>query len=112
MNRDRLQVILPSRLPGVSATNLTKQQFLEMLETADQEMLRDTFGRAEKNEINVFMSMFFWVIDNDQAIFSFSTYSDNASEHGFFTVDGKLVESFLEIRDRYHRTAKVDRIGS
>lgn len=100
---DRLSIILPSRLPETNIDSLTRESFLRMLEKADLEMLTGAFARAEKHEIPMFVSMFFWIIDDSQAIFSFSTMSEQNSEHGFYTVDMKLISAFLETRDRYHR---------
>jgi len=100
---ERLRMILPSH---TEIADLTRDGFLKILENADQKMLKETFARAEKHEIDIFMPTFFWIADSNEAIFTFSTYSEDASEYGFYTLDQKLISALKNIRERYHRAKR------
>lgn len=90
---------------GYNSEDINKlplKEFLNKLESIDQEMLRVYFEGADIEEFNATLPFDFWLIDGERAIFAFSTYSGDASQYGFFTLDEKLISAFGEIRDRYH----------
>jgi hypothetical protein len=87
-------------------SNLSVDDFLKALESVDQEMLDVFFKGADIETINTLLPFDFWVIDDMRAIFVFSTYSGDASQYGFITLDEKLVSGFGHIKDRYHEFKK------
>jgi hypothetical protein len=82
---------------------LKVEDFLTALESVDHEML-DTYCKgADIEDINALIPFDFWIIDDRRAVFAFSTYSGDASQYGFFTLDEKLISALNDIKDRYHR---------
>jgi hypothetical protein len=80
-------------------------------------MLKETFARAEICELDTYVPLHFWLIDDDvSAIFAIPSFS--AIEYGFSTTDPRLISALKDLRDRYHRPgeklakANVDRIGT
>lgn len=54
------------------------------------------------HQVRTYMPLFFWLVDDSVAIFAILSLSKRAIEHGFRTIDEKLITALLEMRDRYH----------
>jgi hypothetical protein len=88
---------------GEDIRNLSLVNFLEALESIDQDMLNRYCKDAYKEEFNGVLPLDFWLFDGKRAVFAFSPYIGDASQHGFFTEDERLVTGFEFIKDRYRR---------
>jgi hypothetical protein len=87
---------------------LRVEDFLADLESVDQEMLDIYCKGADLEDVNALIPFDFWIIDDRKAIFAFSTYSGDASQYGFLTLDEKLISALKDIKDRYHRKKVQD----
>jgi hypothetical protein len=99
-NRKRVQALLGSHRTPVTIDELSKQQLLEMLADEDRQALDVTFLKATVKEVDVYMPMYFWLIDRQRAIFAIPSLYEK--EYGFSTIDQKLIGAFIDMRDRYH----------
>jgi phosphatidylserine/phosphatidylglycerophosphate/cardiolipin synthase-like enzyme len=81
--------------------DLRLEDFLNDLEAVDRKILNGFFSGATIETVNTLLPFDFWLIDDSRAIFAFSPYSGDASQHGFLTLDEKLVAGFEYIKDRY-----------
>jgi hypothetical protein len=99
----KLKELLVSRGKDADVDALTKKEFAKLLEDTEQDMLLDEFLNAEKVEVNKDIPLYFWIIDDAEAIFAIPSFSDETTEYGFFTSDPKLISAFQQIVKRYHR---------
>jgi len=100
---DKLQRFLKFYAPSQTVDKLTKTEFLNLLTTQDDRMLRESFSGAIVHPVDAHLSLYFWVIDGAQAVFSIPVISDRASEYGFYTSDGRLIMAFEDMLSRLHR---------
>jgi hypothetical protein len=82
--------------------SLSRNEFFEMLQEADEEMLNRCFQEEFVKQIDAVSPLDFWVIDEQTAIFAFSNYAMGKSRYGFSTTDQKLISAFQEITKFYH----------
>lgn len=97
-----------TRLPKFSSPKyeietLTIEEFIGILEEANQDMMKEAFAKAECREIENFMPVFFWIADKTKAIFSIPSRSKdgNFTEHGFFTNDKQIINALYSMKNRY-----------
>lgn len=83
--------------PGLVLDRLTKQEFLDILESMNRIMLEDTLRKAKKYEVRIDMPVYFWLIDKRLAFFAFR-YSNKSMECGFSTIDKPLIESLEQMQ--------------
>jgi hypothetical protein len=91
--------------------NLTDiDMMLEQLDREQTALLNRDFAvlcdRIEK--IDYPMSVYAWIIDDRQAIFSIPNFSKNATEHGFLTSDPILIEALDALQARYRQRFGTD----
>jgi hypothetical protein len=107
--RDQLKHFLQVHQKDANVDALTQDTFANLLEETDKEMLRGAFIRAVVNEIDTYIPLYFWLIDEKEgqgeAIFTIPSFSNKHLEYGFYTSVPKLTSAFAEMRDRYHREA-------
>jgi len=63
---------------------------------------------AAKTELPIFM----WIIDDNEAIFSFHTYGENAREHSFRTTDPRFIDRLKEIANEAKGNIRHEAIPS
>ncbi|MBZ5551128.1 MAG: hypothetical protein LAO21_00300 [Acidobacteriia bacterium] len=103
INKNRLQSLLDSHRGSPGIVELSKEQFLKMLEADEQQALNETFANATISAIDSNASLYFWLIDKNSAVFAIPSVAER--EYGFSTIDQKLISAFIDMRDRYHRDA-------
>lgn len=89
----------------ITSLTLTKH-----LETDDTEALLRTFRGAHITQVAEYVPLYFWISDRKQAIFAFPGFADLSIEHGFATTDTKLLNAFLEVKERYATNIAKDAI--
>jgi hypothetical protein len=99
--REQLERFLRAHKPKLALGELSKDQFLEILESVNLLMLEDTFAPAIKHQVRMDMPIYFWIIDSRVAFFAFR-YSNKNLECGFSTLDPKLIGSFLQMQAFFH----------
>lgn len=97
----RIEVILRSHGMDRPADDITFDQFAALLEKDNQRMLNETFVQTKPEEINAHIPIYFWIIDDNSAIFAIPSYSKRAVEHGFQTLDRNLIIGFKDLMARY-----------
>lgn len=78
--------------------------FLRLVEEEDQLTLSD-LSKAKVNQITTHIPIYFWLIDNKKAIFTISSLSEKEIEHGFVTIDQRLISALSTMKRRYDRPA-------
>lgn len=79
---------------------------VKVMDVVDANILQEEFGGQGK-EIPSTMPIYFWIADEQIAIFSIPALSTEALEYGFKTSDQKLIQGLMEVRLRYRKTTTV-----
>jgi hypothetical protein len=82
--------------------SLSRDNFSGMLEEEDKLMLSKVLSRAKIFETRAHVPIYFWLIDESEAIFAIPCLSEKELEHGFSTTDSNLIRSFIEMRKGYN----------
>jgi len=101
-NAENIQRLLKIHEWTGTALDLGPAKFIELLEVEDQRILREVMPEAHVVEIDTHLPLFFWLVDEREAIFSIPTLSEDIVEYGFTTTDPKLISAFLEMKRRYN----------
>ena len=89
-----------------NSENIGLERFADLAETANMAMVTDALHRRNFVEVDQPIHIFFWMIDQREAIFSIVNRSEKGLEHGFFTRDDRLIKGFLAICDEYRGREK------
>jgi len=82
--------------------DLSGEDFISLLQEDDEVMLKTMRGAgAEVIEVNKDMPLYYWVIDNQEAIFTITVLSEEVVEYGFRTIDQQLINALSEMRQQY-----------
>lgn len=81
---------------------LTLAELVQIFHDADESLIKQPFLKPTR-QISLHMPIYFWIADEQRAIFSIPTLSDDAVEHGFVTSDNALIKALLEMHDRYKK---------
>jgi hypothetical protein len=101
-NKEKLKKLPALESKKYSFELLKKDQFIEILEEANQHMIeRGAFSSATTKEIETLIPIFFWIVDEKKAIFSIPSYKSGHLEYGFFTSDSRIILSLLDMKQRY-----------
>jgi hypothetical protein len=95
----RLKYFLSSHRGAPAIDGLTAHQFLELIADTEKRTLEDTFAQAHVREIEVYIPLHFWLVDNIKAVFAIP---EGTVEYGFSTTDQKLISALVVMRDQYH----------
>jgi hypothetical protein len=82
--------------------SLTRDTFSGMLEERDNLMLTRSLSRATITETKAHVPIYFWLIDESEAIFAIPSLSEKELEHGFTTTDSRLIRCLIAMRNRYN----------
>jgi len=83
-----------------SASAITLEALVELLQIDDDRTLRSTFLNADVKTVSDTVPVYFWLIDGKEAIFSIPSFSDRGVERGFFTRDLDLISGLLDMHSR------------
>jgi hypothetical protein len=101
---------------GKKAKSITHNEFLNLLEYAHDEVLKNDFGKAERWETDLLVPLYFWICDDREAVFSIALFDREARDAGFRTIafrteDPNLVRPLKDIFDRYTKqTEKTQKL--
>ncbi len=98
----KVQELLATHGKDAKTDSLTQDDFAEILEHDERNAL-DDLRTATIREIDGYMPIYFWLIDDISAVFTMPSFSEKATEYGFSTTDQRLLAALQEMRDRYHR---------
>jgi len=101
--KKRLRAFLHFHGSEADADDLSIEQFAMLLEQEDVRVLDESLLHADKAFINAHLPLYFWLIDGKAAIFSIPSFTEKATEHGFFTLDEHLILGLLDLEARYRR---------
>jgi hypothetical protein len=81
----------------------SEDEFLKTIAVSNKEALNEHFGGADKCETSLVMPLYFWIVDEEVAVFSLRRFpkAGAVEEWGFQTRDGPLVEALKGIFDQY-----------
>lgn len=85
----------------ISFSDLTKDIYIEYSIKEHERIANFDFKGAEINYIDELIPIYFWMIDEEKAIFSIPSYTEGISEHGFITNDKPLINAFIKMKNRY-----------
>jgi hypothetical protein len=92
---------------------ISRQRLVSLLCAGDARALRDEFGAAEKWTTSLVMPLYFWIVDNEKAVFGLAPFvQEKALEVGFRTVDGNLIGALNGIFSRYKEESQKAGQGS
>jgi hypothetical protein len=82
------------------------EEFLNLAVSVNIGVLQNVFHNHNCVAVTQHMHIFFWIVDDLEAIFAVASHTEKVLEHGFFTRDPRLIESFKAMRDLYHAELK------
>lgn len=84
------------------SNELAEDEFISLLEEDDAGMLKIMRGSgAQVCEVNRDIPLYYWLVDNQEAIFAIIVLSERAIEYGFRTTDQQLINALSEMRQQY-----------
>lgn len=101
--RDQIHSLLQSHKCAKTIDEISREEFVNLLEETNKQMLNGALARAETLEVDGYMPLYFWLVDKKEAIFAIPSFSGEHTEYGFSTSDPKLISAFVEMRERYYR---------
>lgn len=101
--RPKVIQFLKNYADGISLSELTMESYIEYSAKEHERILNTDFKGAEINLIDELIPIYFWMIDEEQAIFSIPSYSEGISEHGFMTKDNPLISALTKMKERYSK---------
>ena len=104
-NRVHLQALCKSHGSKQDFEKITKDEFFRTLEEDEQRALTETFAMAVVRELDTYVPLHFWLVDDMSAVFAIP--SSSAVEYGFSTTDQKLISAFVDLRRRYHQISNT-----
>jgi len=107
-NLDHLQKLLARHGKRAKAETVTREQVIELLCAEDKRTLDETFGGAHRCQVKNAVPLYLWLVDGSQAVFAIPSFNHRSVEHGFYTMDPRLIEGLLDIRARYLADATCD----
>ena len=87
--------------PQVTTATITYQQFESIVEH-DQLKIIESFGGAECKTVAQMLNLYFWIIDESEAVFAIPNYSARNQSVAFYTRDKALVDGLSQIYPRLH----------
>jgi hypothetical protein len=108
--REHLNQFLKSHKKNLEIEALTMAEFANLLEDTDRQMLDGAFGTATLHEIEGDIPMYFWLVDQNEAIFTIPSFINRQSEYGFFTSDPKLISALVEMGEHYRSACKKEQL--
>lgn len=99
-NQERLTIFLNSH-GGTTVGDLTLKHFTYLLEEEDQRMLKRPFKKENSTATKEYIPVYFWIIDESEAVFSIPSFTERATEHGFHTSDHRLILGLKDLEARY-----------
>lgn len=99
----KIKDLLLSHGGKIRLDDLLPNQFIEVFEDLDKRMLSETFSGATKVEIEADLAVFCWVVDGQNAIFTFPSYSRvyTGTGYGFYTNDQRLITAITKLARSY-----------
>ena len=82
--------------------SLTPDTFLGMVEEEDNLMLNEFLSGAKISQTKAHVPIYFWLIDEREAIFAIPSLAEGDLEHGFKTTDSSLIRAFKSMRNLYN----------
>ena len=107
-NAERLKTFLQPHSGKTTADSLTVAQFVALLEEEDMRTLNTYYAGAEIIQTKEYIPFYFWLVDENSAIFAIPSFSERSLEHGFSTLDPHLISGFDGIRNRYSSGANFE----
>lgn len=110
-NRPRLETMFrdyrnAARLTATSIDEIDELGFEQLMLAANRRVRDETFVKAAQMiEVNTYMPIYFWLVDDTEAVFSIPSLTDKAVEHGFRTISNDFIHAFRDMWERYAREA-------
>ncbi len=87
------------------------EKFLKDVEDINIDLLRYVF-HDKYNPIEQHMPIFFWLVDDKEAIFAIPCNNQKIIEYGFSTRDSRLIKGFKEMHDLFIATDRKEHLAS
>lgn len=105
-NIDKLRDLVKKHEKSVEIEDVGHDRFKKILVETNKKTLKKVFAHSEVVRVETEMPVCFWIVDSNKAIFTIATYTNEVVEHGFQTVDLKLINALKDMRRRYaHQSA-------
>lgn len=100
-NDDRIREYLDFRGLSYELEPLDRDAFVQLLAAGDTNTLEGEFGAAERWVTTVAMPLYFWIVDDEDAVFALAQLEPDALEVGFRTSDADMIGALKGIFERY-----------
>ena len=83
------------------ANTVTRDEIVKLVTDDDYKVLTGALQNAQRVDVVAEdMCVYFWLVDNREAIFSIPSFAEAGDERGFYTRDADLIAGLREIRRR------------
>ena len=96
-----LSALLRTAGDNRSVAEISFQDFLGILELVNERMLTESFAGATIKRVATAIPVCSWIADSTRTVFTMTTYTDEAIEHAFRTVDGKFIAALRDMQLGY-----------
>ncbi len=107
-NFEHLQKLLIRHGRHNKPDSVDREDIARLLCIDDKRTLDETFGSAHRCALGTPVPLYLWLVDGSQAVFAIPSFKQRSIEHGFYTMDPRLIEGLLDIRSRYLAEAVCD----
>jgi len=86
----------------ITVEALTSPEFVTMINSEDQRLLEHWCHLADEMQLlDKMCPIYFWLVDDEQAVFAIPDLRSRAVEHGFYTCDPHLIAGLRAVGARY-----------
>jgi hypothetical protein len=96
-----------AKLPNVSHDSISPEEFARLMRVPNRTMFNHSFFHAERRQTKEAAPIFFWLIDNKEAVFAISSLAKGVSEYGFWTRSPELVKALKGLWVTYSNDAPL-----
>lgn len=100
-NEDRIREFLDFHDSPYEFETLERDAFVQLLAAGDTNTLNEEFGAAERWVTKAAMPLYFWIVDDEEAVFALAQLEPDALEVGFRTSDADMIGALKGIFERY-----------
>lgn len=108
-NKEKLKSFLDSYNYKYDLNKFSLDEYVEASNSIQKQIHSEVFRTINTVEINDFMPIYFWMIDDKidsraEAIISIPAFTSDTMEFGFITSDQKFIEALKKLKGRYNKS--------
>lgn len=99
--KPKLINFLSSYSENIQLDDLKMEDYVNLSEAEHEKIVTSNFRGSSRTYVKELLPLYFWMIDETEAIISIPSFAEGISEYGFSTNDSSLIEALLKMKTRY-----------